>query len=90
MASARSEGARSIELDRSVERFAWRHSIDDARIQITAPINKEAASLAGYEDIGHMEIFKSQTGAGRVATMLMADQLSNCCECQACCGFQAV
>ena len=42
---------------------------------ITAPINKEAASLAGYEDIGHMEIFKSQTRAGRVATMLMADQL---------------
>ncbi len=41
----------------------------------TAPINKEAASLAGYEDIGHMEIFQSQTGAKQVATMLMADQL---------------
>ena len=28
----------------------------------TAPINKEACSLAGYTDIGHMEIFQSQTG----------------------------
>jgi len=41
----------------------------------TAPINKEACSLAGYKDIGHMEIFRSQTGAGEVATMLMAGTL---------------
>ena len=41
----------------------------------TAPINKEACSLAGYEDIGHMEIFQSQTGAKSVATMLMAGVL---------------
>lgn len=41
----------------------------------TAPINKEACSLAGYTDIGHMEIFQSQTGAAQVATMLMARQL---------------
>ena len=41
----------------------------------TAPINKEAARLAGYEDVGHMEIFQSQTGASNVATMLMARQL---------------
>ena len=49
----------------------------DGRVSaiVTAPINKEAASLAGYEDIGHMEIFQSQTGAKEVATMLMADQL---------------
>jgi 4-hydroxythreonine-4-phosphate dehydrogenase len=45
------------------------------RAIITAPINKEAASLAGYRDIGHMEIFQNQTGAKEVATMLMADQL---------------
>lgn len=38
----------------------------------TAPINKEACSLAGHKDIGHMEIFQSQTGASQVATMLMA------------------
>ena len=42
---------------------------------VTAPINKEAASLAGHKDIGHMEIFQSQTGASDVATMLMAGTL---------------
>ncbi len=42
---------------------------------VTAPINKEACSLAGYEDIGHMEILQRQSGAGRVATMLMAVNL---------------
>jgi len=41
----------------------------------TAPINKEACSLAGYKDIGHMEIFQKQTGATHVATMLVADSL---------------
>ena len=41
----------------------------------TAPINKEACKLAGYEDIGHMEIFQSQTRAPNVATMLMAGNL---------------
>ena len=41
----------------------------------TAPINKEACSLAGYKDVGHMEIFQSQTGAKEVATMLMAGTL---------------
>jgi len=42
---------------------------------VTAPINKEAASMAGYKDIGHMEIFQSQTNSKEVATMLMADIL---------------
>ena len=42
---------------------------------VTAPINKEACRLAGYEDIGHMEIFQRQSGAREVATMLMADRL---------------
>lgn len=37
----------------------------------TAPINKEACNLAGHKDIGHMEIFQSQTGVSQVATMLM-------------------
>ena len=41
----------------------------------TAPINKEACSLAGFSDVGHMEIFQSQTGADNVATMLMAGTL---------------
>ena len=42
---------------------------------VTAPINKAACSLAGYKDIGHMEIFQSQTEAKQVATMLMAGSL---------------
>ncbi len=41
----------------------------------TAPINKEACNEAGHKDIGHMEIFQSQTGAKQVATMLMAGTL---------------
>ena len=41
----------------------------------TAPINKEACRLAGYRDVGHMEIFQSQTGASEVTTMLMAGRL---------------
>ena len=44
----------------------------------TAPINKEACSLAGYTDIGHMEIFQSQTGAKEVATMLTANTSARC------------
>ena len=47
----------------------------DVQAIATAPINKEACSLAGYQDIGHMEIFQQQTGAKEVATMLVADIL---------------
>ena len=50
-------------------------SSDQVQAVVTAPINKEACSLAGYRDIGHMEIFQSQTGAKEVATMLMAETL---------------
>ena len=41
----------------------------------TAPLNKEAASLAGYQSIGHMELLQELTGAKTVATMLMAKNL---------------
>ena len=41
----------------------------------TAPVNKEAASLAGYTAIGHMELLQQITGAPDVATMLMAGRL---------------
>ena len=41
----------------------------------TAPLNKEAASLAGYKSIGHMELLQELTGAKSVATMLMAKKL---------------
>ena len=41
----------------------------------TAPLNKEAASLAGYTSIGHMELLQELTGSKTVATMLMAKNL---------------
>jgi len=41
----------------------------------TAPLNKEAASLAGYKAIGHMELLQELSGAQEVATMLMSGRL---------------
>ena len=41
----------------------------------TAPLNKEAASLAGYQSIGHMELLQEMSGIKTVATMLMAKKL---------------
>ncbi|MQF69123.1 4-hydroxythreonine-4-phosphate dehydrogenase PdxA [SAR202 cluster bacterium AD-804-J14_MRT_500m] len=41
----------------------------------TAPVNKEAASLAGYKAIGHMELLQELSGAKNVATMLMSGKL---------------
>ena len=42
---------------------------------VTAPINKEASALAGYKDVGHMEVFQRLSGAKDVATMLMSGPL---------------
>ncbi|MCE2469877.1 MAG: 4-hydroxythreonine-4-phosphate dehydrogenase PdxA [Dehalococcoidia bacterium] len=61
-------GGASIEWVLAAARLALEESVDAI---VTAPINKEAAHLAGYEDIGHMEIFQSLTGAPQVATMLL-------------------
>jgi len=41
----------------------------------TAPLNKEAASLAGFQSIGHMELLQELSGARTVATMLLAKNL---------------
>ena len=41
----------------------------------TAPINKEAAGLAGYRAIGHMELLQEISGAPDVATMLISGTL---------------
>jgi 4-hydroxythreonine-4-phosphate dehydrogenase len=41
----------------------------------TAPINKEAAQLAGFAEVGHMEILQKFSGADEVATMLTAGNL---------------
>ena len=49
----------------------------EGRIQAisTAPINKEAVHLAGYEDIGHQEVLARMAGITEIATMLMAHRL---------------
>ena len=49
----------------------------EGRIQAisTAPINKEAVHLAGYQDIGHQEVLARMTGVTEIATMLMAGRL---------------
>ena len=42
---------------------------------VTAPINKDALHLAGYEDIGHQEMLVRVTGVKEAATMLMSGRL---------------
>lgn len=42
---------------------------------VTAPINKEATSLAGYPDLGHMDLFERITGIKEHATMLATGKL---------------
>ncbi|MFN3975302.1 MAG: 4-hydroxythreonine-4-phosphate dehydrogenase PdxA [Dehalococcoidia bacterium] len=41
----------------------------------TAPINKEAAALAGYKEVGHTELLAHLAGIARVWTMLIAGGL---------------
>ena len=41
----------------------------------TAPLNKEAAAMAGYESIGHTELLQELCGAKNVPTMLLAKNL---------------
>jgi 4-hydroxythreonine-4-phosphate dehydrogenase len=42
---------------------------------VTAPINKEATSLAGYPDMGHMALFERLLGITEHATMLATGKL---------------
>ena len=42
---------------------------------VTAPLNKEATILAGYQDLGHMELFARITGTEQLATMLVSGPL---------------
>jgi 4-hydroxythreonine-4-phosphate dehydrogenase len=42
---------------------------------VTAPINKEATSLAGHKELGHMEMFARAYGATNQATMLVSGTL---------------
>ena len=47
----------------------------EAQAMATAPINKAAAALAGFKEIGHMELLQKLTGATEVATMLISGEL---------------
>jgi 4-phospho-D-threonate 3-dehydrogenase / 4-phospho-D-erythronate 3-dehydrogenase len=42
---------------------------------VTAPINKEATRLAGYGELGHMELLERYTGVKESATMLASGRL---------------
>ncbi|MGI8422629.1 MAG: 4-hydroxythreonine-4-phosphate dehydrogenase PdxA [Chloroflexota bacterium] len=42
---------------------------------VTAPINKEATTLAGERDLGHMELFARVFGAKNQATLLVSGKL---------------
>jgi 4-phospho-D-threonate 3-dehydrogenase / 4-phospho-D-erythronate 3-dehydrogenase len=42
---------------------------------VTAPINKEATRLAGYGELGHLELLAHFSGAGEYATMLVSGSL---------------
>ncbi|MFQ6028044.1 MAG: 4-hydroxythreonine-4-phosphate dehydrogenase PdxA [Dehalococcoidia bacterium] len=41
----------------------------------TAPLNKEAAAMAGYESIGHTELLQELAGIKTIATMLLSKNL---------------
>ena len=65
-------GGASVEWVLKAARLALDGAID---VIVTAPINKTSANLAGYEDVGHMELFQSLTEAPQVATMLLTTGL---------------
>jgi 4-hydroxythreonine-4-phosphate dehydrogenase len=65
-------GRASVEWILEAGRMALNGEIDAIA---TAPIHKEAAQLAGYNDIGHMELLQKLSGAKEVATMLTAGNL---------------
>ena len=45
------------------------------KAMVTAPINKDAWHMAGYDDIGHAEVLTRVTGMKSTATMLMSGKL---------------
>ena len=65
-------GGASVKWVLTAARLALAGAID---VIVTAPINKTSAHLAGYEDVGHMELFQSLTESPQVATMLLTTGL---------------
>mgnify|MGYP001161052796 FL=1 len=65
-------GKASIEWVLEAARLASNKKVDAI---VTGPIHKEACVLAGYNDIGHMEILQKYANSPLVATMLVANNL---------------
>jgi 4-phospho-D-threonate 3-dehydrogenase / 4-phospho-D-erythronate 3-dehydrogenase len=65
-------GRASMEYISEATRLALENKIQG---MVTAPINKEATVMAGYEDIGHLEYLARICGSKRYATMLISGKL---------------
>lgn len=65
-------GKASVEWVLAAAHLALNREIDAI---VTAPINKAATHLAGYTDLGHMELFQALTKAPNVATMLLTGSM---------------
>jgi 4-hydroxythreonine-4-phosphate dehydrogenase len=71
VASAAAGGA-AVQWAMSAARLAMNGQVQGV---VTAPLNKEAAHLAGYEELGHQEIYQTMTAAPDVLTMLVTPGL---------------
>ena len=65
-------GKAAMEFIQVAAKMAMNH---EARAIVTAPINKEATLLGGYEDVGHLEFLARLTGSSEYATMLISGVL---------------
>jgi 4-hydroxythreonine-4-phosphate dehydrogenase len=65
-------GAAAVEWAMTAARLAIDGRVDAIA---TAPLNKHAANLAGFSDVGHQEIYQSMTGSEQVSTMLVTPGL---------------
>ncbi len=65
-------GKASVEYIIKAAQLALHKSIDAL---VTAPINKEATRLAGYGELGHLELLAHYTNTGEYATMLATGPL---------------
>jgi 4-hydroxy-L-threonine phosphate dehydrogenase PdxA len=65
-------GKASVEYIISAAQLALHKSI---AAMVTAPINKEATRLAGYGELGHLELLAHYTDTKEYATMLVSEKL---------------
>jgi 4-hydroxythreonine-4-phosphate dehydrogenase len=65
-------GKASVEYIIRAAQLALHHKIDAI---VTAPINKESTTLAGFGELGHLELLAHYTDTKEYATMLVSDNL---------------